>query len=288
MNWFGYGRALGGWEGGGDGLQGGAEGDSDGGPRLRHEQGHADVDRSGHLPGVGEHRLEPPAELQGHLGGVKAQVGFRLVQDDGDVGLGHAEALRRRQEGAEIDEARPIRSRQDEKVVRGVEGCGEQIAETGGGVDHDPGAAGPQGVQNPNDVPGSDGVRLGRAPRRRQHGEPIGVREEVFVEVLAEVVALGLGPQRVGDRQVGTESQGGRDLAELKVEVQQHDRSIGRANQELGGIGGHERLAAPSRRRSDGDDASAAGWRGRKTEPAPGDAGRPCQGSAHLPVVGRE
>ena len=92
--------------------------------------------------------------------------------------------------------------------------------------------------------PGGDGVRLRRQAGGGQDLEPVGVGEQVVLEDLVEVVSLGLGGQGVADRELWSEAQGGGDLAELEVEVEEHHRPVGVPGEELGGVGGEERLAA--------------------------------------------
>src|SRR5438067_66795 len=115
--------------------------------------------------------------------------------------------------------------------------------------------------------------------------------QEVVVEDLVEVVALGLGGQGVDDGQVPPQAQGGRHLAELQVEVDQDDRLAHPEGQELGGVGGQERLAAPARGRRDHHDPApgrTARPVGRQADAAPGDAGRPGQHPGEFAVVGVE
>ena len=155
-------------------------------------------------------------------------------------------------------------------------------------VDDHPRPAGPQDVEDAGDVARRDGVGLGREAGSGQDLEPVRMGQEKVVEDLVEVVALCLGGEGVGDRDLGPEPQGGRDLAELEVEVEQDDRLVRGPGQELGGIGGQERLAAAAGRRRDHDDPTPARPRPvrRRAQPGPGDAGRPGQRGAELGVVG--
>src|SRR5439155_6049070 len=88
------------------------------------------VDGPGDLPGVGEDRLEAPAELGGHVEKrVEAHAGLGLVEDDGDVPVGQAEAAEDGQVPAQVHEARPVRRGQGEDVVADLESGGEHVAE---------------------------------------------------------------------------------------------------------------------------------------------------------------
>jgi hypothetical protein len=70
------------------------------------------------------------------------------------------------------------------------------------------------------------------------------VGEQVLPEDLVEVVTLGLSGQGVADRELRPEAQSGGNLAELEIEVEEHHRPVRFAGEELGGVGGEERLAA--------------------------------------------
>ena len=123
--------------------------------------------------------------------------------------------------------------------------------------------AGPQDVEDPGDVARRDGVGLGREAGGGQDLEPVRMGEQVLVEDLVEVVALGLGGQGVGDRELGRS----RRAVETSPNWRSRSRSTTGwsvcAGQELGGVGGEERLAASARRRRDHDDRG------------PGRSGRP-------------
>jgi hypothetical protein len=259
--------------------------------RFADDQRDADVDRTGNFPRIGHHRVEAPSELGGHVHGVEAVVGLGLVENDGDVSRRQPEALEDAEIPAQVHEARPVRRGHGEEVVGGLQGGHEQVAQPLVGVDDDPCPAGPQDVEDSGDVARGHRVGLGRQAGGGQDLEPVRMGQQVLVEDLFEVVALGFRRQGVGDRELRPEPQGGGDLAELEVEVEQHHRLVGRAGQELGGVGGQERLAATTRGGGDHDDAAPPGIGaavGHRPEAAAGDAGRPRQGPAELVVVGVE
>jgi hypothetical protein len=156
-------------------------------------------------------------------------------------------------------------------VVGRVQGGDEHLPETLGHVDHNPGAPGPQDIEDADDVARHDRIGFRRPPRRSEDREPVGVRDQEFLDVRVEVVALGFGPEGVRNGHVRTEPERHGHLAELQVEVDQHDLPVGGPGQELGGIGGEEGLSAPARRRTDGEYPSGGRRRRPGAEAAPGD-----------------
>ena len=218
-------------------------------PGTPGDQRHPGVDRPGHLPGVGHDGGEVPSDLGGHVGQAEPGALLGLVEDHGDVLVGHAEPAQRRQVPAQVHQARPVGRGHGEDVVGHLESGGHDVAEAFVGVDDHPGPPGPQGVEQTGHVAGGDGVGLGRQPGGGQHAEPVRMGEQVVVEDVVEVVAVRLGGQEVDDRQLAAQPQGGRHLAELEVEVDQHHPLAGGPGQELGGVGGQKGLAAPARGR---------------------------------------
>ena len=84
--------------------------------------------------------------------GSKLAVGVELVEDDGDPTGIHTEAFQRGHEAGHVHEAGAIRGGDGEDVVDDVEDRHGEVAQAFVGVDHDPGAPGPQRLEDPRDV----------------------------------------------------------------------------------------------------------------------------------------
>ena len=110
------------------------------------------------------------------------------------------------------------------------------------------------------DVLGSDHVGVGRAERSGQHREAELVLLEIFLDMLVEVVLVHRLPgQQVRNRESGPQVQGGGNLAELQVEVDEADALTGLGRQVAGQIGGVEGLSAATARRRHGEDLGELG-----------------------------
>ena len=170
----------------------------------------------------------------------------------------------------------------------------DEVAQALVGVDHDPGPPGPEHVEDAGDVAGgvTESASAGRRGAARTLN-PSGWASRYSSRISLEVVTLRLGGEGVEDRDARVGGAGrwrprrtagrGRTSTTGSVRV---------AGQELGGIGGQERLAAAARGRRDHDDPAPA-------RRAPGPSAiiprrprvmrdRPDQRPAQLVVVGVE
>jgi hypothetical protein len=267
--------------------QGADEFGRDGRVGFAREDWHPEVHRAGNLAVVGQDGGEPPREITGHLGGVDAGVGFRLVEQSRHVLDGRPDAIDGAQEESQVHEAGPVRGGQDVEVVRGFEGSDDEWAQPGRTIHND--VVGPlaeQGEEFP-DVVWFDGIRLGRVTGSGQDAEPVGVREEKLFKVLFEVVAVRLCRQGVDDGHMGTETQCRRHLSKLEIEVDEDHPLPAPPGEEGSRVHAEEGLAAPFGGRGDGDDDPVGhGWGRGRVVPAMGDPMAPGEGGGQRCVAG--
>src|SRR5438270_3539829 len=193
--------------------------------------------------------------LQSSLDLADVELYLRIRPIEHQLELAHGNVQQPEGLEAELDvlNVRNVHSGDEEDVVTLLEQRQHHVVEVGRRVDDDVGAEGLQELDDAEHVGAAYLVGEGGLDRRREDVEPgrLVAHEQALEELGVEAVD---GRHGVDDRVLGRQLHHDRDVAELEVGVDEHDRSVGLPGKDDGEVGRHHRFARSTLGGEDADE----------------------------------